>query len=126
MKTIDADALKDEIRHDLMEYSSMITPDVAIHAVDCIIDRQPAVKPAITLNDLLDLIDYNRESTAEKIQIVGPDDDWNEYDEIRTSSVVLFHLGSAKVSEIEAVGNGVIKVGIDWPTAPLVSKENQP
>lgn len=124
MKTIDADALKDEIRHDLMEYSCMITPDAAIRAVDCIIDRQPTIKPTITLNDLLDLIDYNRESETEKIQIVGPDDDWNEYDEIRTSSAILFHLGSAKVNEIEAVGNDVIRVGIDWSTAPC--KENQP
>ena len=86
----------------------------------------PAVKPTITLDDLLDLIDYNWESTAEKIQIVGPDDDWDAYDEIRTSSVILFHLGGVKVNEIEAVGNDVIRVGIDWPTALPPNKENQP
>ena len=91
-----------------------------------LIEDAPEVKPTITLNDLLDLIDYNREFTAERIQICGPDDDWDDYDEIRTSSALLFHLGSAKVSEIEAVGNDVIRVGIDWSTAPLLSKENQP
>lgn len=91
-----------------------------------LMEDAPTVKPEITLNDLLDLIDYNRESTAERVQIVGPDDDWDAYDEIRTSSVVLFHLGAAKVNEIEAVGNDVIRVGIDWPTAPLPNKENQP
>ena len=91
-----------------------------------LIEEAPEVKPTITLDDLLDLIDYNRESTAERIQIVGPDDDWDTYDEVRISSTILFHLGSAKVSEIEAVGNDVIRVGIDWSTAPLPSKENQP
>lgn len=91
-----------------------------------LIEEAPEVKPTITLDDLLDLIDYNRESTAERIQIVGPDDDWDTYDEVRTSSTILFRLGSAKVNEIEAVGNDVIRVGIDWSTAPLLSKENQP
>lgn len=91
-----------------------------------LMEDAPSAKLTITLNDLLDLIDYNRESETEKIQIVGPDDDWNEYDEIRTSSVVLLHLGSAKVNEIEAVGNDVIRVGIDWPTVSSSSKENQP
>ena len=118
MRLIDADALIAE----MSKHSGPVTNNEWLNAV-C---NAHTIKPTITLDDLLDLIDYNRESTAERIQIVGPDDDWDTYDEVRTSSTILFHLGSAKVSEIEAVGNDVIRVGIDWSTAPLPSKENQP
>ena len=85
-----------------------------------LIEEAPSAEHTITLDDLLDLIDYNRESTAERIQICGPDDDWDDYDEVRTSSSILFHIGRAKVSEIEAVSKDVIRVGLDWST---LSKE---
>ena len=84
------------------------------------VEELPSAGPKITLDDLLDLIDYNRESTTERIQICGPDDDWDDYDELRTSSSLLFHIGRAKVSEIEAVSKDVIRVGLDWST---LSKE---
>lgn len=45
MRTIDADALKDEIRQDLMKYACMIPPVAAIRAVDCVIDKQPTIEP---------------------------------------------------------------------------------
>ena len=66
------------------------------------------------LNELLDAIDYNRDSEIEKLQIVRPDGDWDDVDEVGTSSALLCPFGNAKVKEIGAVDENVIRVSIDW------------
>lgn len=68
----------------------------------------------MTLNELLDVIDYNRDSTTEKIQICKPDSDWDDCDEVATSSALLCPFGNAKVKVIGAVDEDVIRVEIDW------------
>ena len=68
----------------------------------------------MTLNELLDVIDYNRDSTTEKIQICKPDSDWDDCDEVATSSALLCPFGNARVKEIGAVDENVIRVSIDW------------
>lgn len=68
----------------------------------------------MTLNELLDVIDYNRDSETEKLQIVRPDGDWDDVDEVGTNSALLCPFGNAKVREIGVVCENVIRVGIDW------------
>lgn len=68
----------------------------------------------MTLNELLDAIDYNREFESEKIQIVRPDGDWGDFDEVATCSAMLCPFGNAKVKLIGAICQNVIRVSIDW------------
>jgi hypothetical protein len=88
-----------------------------------LIEDAPTVKPEITLNDLLDLIDYNRESETEKIQICRPDSDWDDCDEVGTSSALLCPFGNAEVKCIGAVDENVIRVDIDWTGLFTLGKE---
>lgn len=78
----------------------------------------------MTLNELLDVIDYNRESTYEKIQICRPDSNWDDCDEVLTSSALLCPFGDANVNEIGAVGENIIRVDIDW-TGPFTLKKEE-
>ena len=66
------------------------------------------------LYKLLDAIDYNRESTREKLQICRPDSDWDEYDEVLTSSSLLLPFYELEVEEIEAIDEDVIRVSLEW------------
>lgn len=68
----------------------------------------------MTLNELLDVVDYNRESEKERIQICRPDANWDEYDEVVTGSALLCPFGNAKVLELGAIKEDVIRVAIDW------------
>ena len=77
----------------------------------------------MTLNELLDVIDYNRESEYEKIQICRPDANWDDCDEVLTSSALLCPFGNAKVNSIGAVNENVIRVDIDWTGLFTLKKE---
>ncbi len=77
----------------------------------------------MTLNELLDVIDYNRESKTECIQICRPDSDLDDCDEVLTSSALLCPFGNAKVECIEAVAKDCIRVGIDWTGLFTLKKE---
>lgn len=68
----------------------------------------------MTLNELLDVIDYNRELSTQKIQLCRPNADWDDYDEVAISSALLCPFGNAKVKEIGAIEADVIRVDIDW------------
>jgi hypothetical protein len=68
----------------------------------------------MTLNELLDVYDYNRESETQYIQICRPNSNWDDYDQVLTSSALLCPFGNAEVNEIGAVGEDVIRVDIDW------------
>ena len=68
----------------------------------------------MTLNELLDVYDYNRESETQYIQICRPNSNWDDCDQVLTSSALLCPFGNAKVNEIGAVGEDVIRVDIDW------------
>ncbi len=67
---------------------------------------------------LLDLIDYNRESEIEKkIQICRPNGDgWDDFDEVSTASALLLPIYKAEIQEMGAVAEDVIRVSIDWDT----------
>ena len=85
-------------------------------------------KANVKIWQLLDLIDYNRESTIEKLQICRPSGDWDEYDEVSTGSALLIPLYEAEVEEIEAIDKEIIRVGIDWDKLDVFNwgkKENQ-
>ena len=79
----------------------------------------------MTLNELLDVIDYNRDSTIEKIQICRPDSDWDDCDEVLTSSALLCPFGNAKIRCIGAVDENVIRVEIDWTGLFTLDKEGE-
>lgn len=66
------------------------------------------------LYELLDVYDYNRESETQKIQICHPNADWEDFDEALAGSVLLLPLYNAKVKEIGAVGEDIIRVDIEW------------
>ena len=68
----------------------------------------------MTLNELLDVIDYNRDSETQHIQICRPNSDWDDCDEVATSSALLCPFGNAKVKEIGAVDVDCIRIDIDW------------
>lgn len=63
----------------------------------------------MTINELVDYIDVNRESNDEYIEIV---EDSGITARIKTSSDVLNAIGDWKVGEIGAVDKGVIRVWI--------------
>lgn len=77
----------------------------------------------MTLNELLDVYDYNRESQTEYIQICRPDGNWDDCDQVSTSSALLCPFGNAKVNEIGAVGENIIRVDIDWTGLFTLKKE---
>ena len=66
------------------------------------------------LYELLDVYDYNRESETHKIQICRPNSDWEDWDEVLAGSVLLLPLYNAKVKEIGAVDEDIIRVDIEW------------
>ena len=74
----------------------------------------------IKLWQLLDLIDYNRESTTEKIQIMRPNGDgWDDVDEVTVSSSLLLPIYKAEVTTIGMPEKDVIRVSIDWDALNL-------
>lgn len=79
----------------------------------------------MTLNELLDVIDYNRDSTIDKIQICRPNADWDDCDEVLTSSALLFPFGNAKVKCVGAVAEDVIRVEIDWTGLFTLGEEGE-
>ena len=78
----------------------------------------------VKLKQLLDLIDYNRESTIERLQICRPNSSWDECDEVSTGSALLLPLYEAVVNEIEAVEPNVIRISIDWDALNLYGWAN--
>ena len=68
----------------------------------------------ITLGDLIDLIDYNRDSKNQMIQICCAGGDWDEYDTVSISSSLLEPLEECLVKEIGAEGVNIIRVDIEW------------
>lgn len=72
------------------------------------------MKANVKLKQLLDLIDYNRESETEKLQICRPDSNWDDCDEVSTGSALLLPFYEAEITDIEAIDKDVIRVNIDW------------
>lgn len=66
------------------------------------------------LYELIDVYDYNRESETQKIQICRPNANWEDYDEVMSGSVLLLPLYNAKVLEIGAIDENVLRVDIEW------------
>ena len=81
-------------------------------------------KRGVMLWKLLDLIDYNRDSENEMIQICCPGGSWDEYDEILVSSALLLPLYKAEVIEMAAIEKDVIRVDIKWDDLELYSWDN--
>lgn len=68
----------------------------------------------MTLCELIDVIDYNREYSTEIIQIIQPDSDWDEFVECPTNSVFLVPFYTAKIKSLDAVSEYVVRIEIDW------------
>ena len=68
----------------------------------------------MTLGELIDVIDNDRESELDKIQICRPHENWEDYDEVIASSALLVPLYDCKVKTIEAIEEYTIRVDIDW------------
>ncbi len=84
------------------------------------------MKAGIKLWQLLDAIDYNRDSATEKIQICRPNGDgWDDVDEVSTSSALLLPIYKAEIKEIGAVEENVIRVSIDWDSLNVYGWEER-
>lgn len=66
------------------------------------------------VSELLDAIDYNRESETETIQVCRCGGEWDEVDETATSSTLLLPLYTANIKCLEAIDANVIRIDIDW------------
>lgn len=77
------------------------------------------------LNELLDVIDRHRESELDRVQICKPDSDWEDFDEVLSSSALLCPFGNAEVKCIGAIRENVIRVEIDWTGLFTLGKEGE-
>lgn len=68
----------------------------------------------MTVRELLDVVDYNRESTIEKIEVCRPSMNWEDVDEVGTSSALLIPLYDARIVCMAAVAENVIRIDIEW------------
>ena len=68
----------------------------------------------VKVKDLLDLIDYNRESERELIEVCRMGGDWEEYDTTCTASALLVPIYEAPVKCMEAIDSNRIRIDIDW------------
>jgi len=66
------------------------------------------------VKDLLDAIDYNRESDHEIIEICRCGGEWDEVDTAVTSSTLLLPLYTANIKCMEATAANIIRIDIDW------------
>ena len=67
----------------------------------------------VTVGQLIDLIDYNREGTV-VIQVCIKDGDWEDYDNVRSDSSFLEAIENCKVNEMSAIAERVFRIDIDW------------
>ena len=68
----------------------------------------------MTLNEFLDLVDYGRDSEIERIQICKPGGNWDDFDEVLTSSCLLIPFGDLQIEEIGAIREDVFRASLDW------------
>ena len=68
----------------------------------------------VKVKHLIDLIDYNRESERELIQVCRMGAEWDEVDEVSTASALLVPIYEAPIKCMEAVAENVIRIDIDW------------
>ena len=68
----------------------------------------------VNVKDLIDLIDYNRESETEMIEVVRMGGEWDEVDEASTASALLVPIYEAPIKCMEATAPNVIRIDIDW------------
>jgi hypothetical protein len=68
----------------------------------------------MTLAELLDVYDYNRESETQYIELCRPNSDWDDFDSILSSSYLLVPFLSAKDKCIGTENKNAIRVDIDW------------
>lgn len=76
-------------------------------------------KSGVKLKQLLDLIDYERESTIDRLEICRPNSNWDDCDEVSTASALLLPLYEAEIIAMEAVEPNVIRLEIDWDALNL-------
>jgi len=79
----------------------------------------------MTLNEFLDVIDCGRDSEIERIQICKPDGNWDDVDEVLTSSCLLVPFGDLKIEEIGAIKEDVFRVSLNWTAYFEKKKEEQ-
>lgn len=68
----------------------------------------------VKVKDLIDLIDYNRESDTEVIEVCRMGGGWDEFDEASTASALLVPIYEAPIKCMEATAQNTIRIDIDW------------
>ena len=68
----------------------------------------------VKVKHLIDLIDYNRESETEMVQVCRMGGEWDEVDEVSTASALLVPIYEAPIKYMGAVAENVIRIDIDW------------
>lgn len=68
----------------------------------------------VKVKDLINLIDYNRESERDLIEVCRMSGDWEDYDTMCTSSPLLFPIYEAPIECMGAIKENTIRIDIDW------------
>lgn len=68
----------------------------------------------VKVKDLLDLIDYHRESERELIEVCRMGGEWDEFDKASTASALLVPIYEAPIKCMEATAPNTIRIDIDW------------
>jgi hypothetical protein len=78
--------------------------------------REEAVKGGtdMTLVELLDVYDYDRDNENQYIELCRPNMNWDDFDSVLSSSCLLIPFYSAKVKCIGTENKNAIRVDIDW------------
>jgi len=66
----------------------------------------------MTIKDLIDLVDYNRETDYEIIQICEPGGNWDEYVEFKTSSILIEAFEDRQIASMAAIREDCIRVDL--------------
>ena len=68
----------------------------------------------MTLGELIDVYDVNREYEAQQIELCRPGMNWADFDSVSTCSCLLIPFYSAQVKCIGTENKNAIRVDIDW------------
>jgi len=68
----------------------------------------------MTLGELIDVYDYDRESETQQIELCRPGMNWEDFDSVSTCSCLLIPFYSAQVKCIGTENKNAIRVDIDW------------
>lgn len=68
----------------------------------------------MTLGELIDVYDEDRESELQQIELCRPGMSWEDFDSVATCSCLLIPFYSAQIKCIGTENKNAIRVDIDW------------